>query len=85
MSTKSTLAINMPNFPADNPNIERVPVEQRDPDCPGFHFYEECFEEDKAVYLEMLDVEFEATHQGITVRIPAKVWNRIVKIGERPE
>jgi hypothetical protein len=83
MSTKATLNINMPDFPADLQH--RVVPERRDPTCPAFHFYEEAGEKDGSVYLEMTGAEFEATNHGIMVKIPAKVWNRIIKIGERPE
>jgi hypothetical protein len=83
MSTKATLACNLPDFPEDNPNIDRVPPENRDKDCPKFHLFAEVLEEDQAVYLELPGAEFEASQQGITVKIPAKVWNRIIKIGER--
>jgi hypothetical protein len=31
----------------------------------------------------MRNCEFEATQDGVTVKIPREVWNRIIKIGER--
>jgi len=37
------------------------------------------------VYLELDDCEFEASNDGILVKIPANVWNRIIKVGPRPE
>jgi hypothetical protein len=42
-----------------------------------FHLYEECLEND-AVYLEIEgDVEYEASPNGITVRITLPVWETI--------
>ena len=83
MSTKHTLSWNMPDFPKDSPNIDKVPESSRDPNCPYFCLYEECFEKDGSVYLEMRNCEFEATQDGVTVKIPREVWNRIIKIGEK--
>jgi len=83
MSTKGTLAGNFPDICEDNPHIYRVPPENRDKNCPKFHLYEEALDDDKAVYLELPSAEFEASQHGITLKIPAKVWNRIIKIGER--
>jgi hypothetical protein len=85
MSTKSTLSWNMPDFPKDSPNIDKVPEGNRDPNCPQYSLYEESFEEDGSVYLELRNCEFEATQDGLTVKIPREVWNRIIKIGERPK
>jgi len=83
MSTKNTLSWNFPEFPKDSPNIDNVPETNRDPNCPYYSLFEECFEKDGSVYLEMRNCEFEATHDGVTVKIPREVWNRIIKIGER--
>jgi hypothetical protein len=53
-------------------------------DCPSYHFYEECFERDGSVYLSIdSPVEFEANQHGVTIKIPAAIWNRIIKVGER--
>jgi hypothetical protein len=83
MSTKHTLSWNMPNFPKDSPNIDKVPESNRDPNCHHYRLYEEPFEEDGSVYLELRNCEFEASQDGLTVKIPCEVWNRIIKIGER--
>lgn len=83
MSTKHTLSWNMPDFPKDNPNIDKVLESNSDPNCPNYCLYEESFEEDGSVYLELRNCEFEATQDGLTVKIPCEVWNRIIKIGER--
>jgi hypothetical protein len=83
MSTKHTLSWNSPNFPKDNPNIDKVPESNRDPNCPEYCLYEESFEEDGSLYLDLRKCEFEATQDGVTVKIPIDVWNRIIKIGER--
>jgi len=80
MSTKATLKINIPWIESEDSLLE---AEDRDPDCPYFHLYEEAFEEDGSVYLQMTNAEFEVSNHGIMLKIPAKVWNRIIKIGER--
>lgn len=85
MSTKNTLSWNMPTFPKDSPNIDKVQESNRDPNCPYYCLYEEAFEQDGSVYLEMRNCEFEATQDGVTVKIPLEVWNRIIRIGERPK
>jgi hypothetical protein len=85
MSTRTPLSWNSPDFPRDNPNIDKVPEINRDPGCPEYCLYEDLFQEDGDVYLEMRGCEFHATHTGATVRIPREVWNRIIKIGERHE
>ena len=83
MSTKNTLSWNSPDFPEDSPNIDKVPEGNRDPNCPQYCLYEEPFEEDGSVHLEMRHCEFAATQDGVTMKIPREVWNRIIKIGER--
>jgi len=80
MSTKCTLSYNFPHVPEDN---DKVPAENRDPNCPQYHLYEECFEEDRSVWLDIENIEFKATPDNIVIKIPVSVWNRIIKIGER--
>lgn len=85
MSTKHTLSWNNPDFPKDSPNLDKVPESNRDPNCLYYRLYEEAAEQDGSVYLEMRNCEFEATQDGVTVKIPKEVWNRIIKAGERPK
>lgn len=80
MSTKFTLSINMKNFPKNSPNLDRVPEDKRDPNCPTYHLCQEVGGND--VYLELPGCEFEVTKHCVTICIPPEVWNRIVKIGE---
>lgn len=48
---------------------------------PGVHLYQDAMEGDREddVFLELSDVEFSASNRGITVRIPAGVWEAIRK------
>lgn len=41
-----------------------------------FHFYTDCFDDDH-VYLEMEKCEFTASQDGVTVRIPLRIWEVI--------
>ena len=79
MSTKSTLSWNMPDFPKDSPNIDKVAETNRDPTCPYYCLYEEAFEEDGSVYLEMRNCEFEATQDGVTVKIPSGLSQQLLE------
>lgn len=40
----------------------------------SFHLYEECFERDRNVYLELGGCSFETTPNRIVVEIPLAVW-----------
>lgn len=42
----------------------------------GFHFYHEALDEE-GVYLELDDVEFEASYRRVMVRIPVDIWEVI--------
>jgi hypothetical protein len=42
----------------------------------GFHFYHEALDE-SGVYLELEDVEFEASYRKVMVKIPIDVWEVI--------
>lgn len=70
MSTKRTLSHN---------------IKTKDASCPSYHLYEECFEDDGSLYLELegADVRFVAKNDRVVVRIPCEVWNRIIQIGKR--
>jgi hypothetical protein len=68
MSTRSTIKYNDPKN-GGNPNI------------PDYHFYDEALDCEN-VYLEMSDVEFNATNHGIMIQIPRSVWNEIVEVGK---
>ena len=46
----------------------------------NFHFYSEGFDDD-FVYLELADVDFEATSRRITVPIPIAVWETVRQKG----
>jgi hypothetical protein len=46
-----------------------------------FHFYSEVMEDDGARYLELAGAEFEASHRGVTVKIPAAIWEVIRQLG----
>lgn len=41
-----------------------------------FHLYKECFDED-GVFLQLDNVQFEATPTSVTVKIPLHVWEYI--------
>jgi hypothetical protein len=90
MSVRVTLSYNEypDNVPADV--RERFPVEpgECDSSCPPYHLYRNVLMElrpdGEGVYLELSgpDIEFEATPDAITVRIPGAVWNRIIQVGK---
>lgn len=44
----------------------------------NFHLYSELFDKGN-VYLELKDVQFEATNDGVTVAIPLAIWEVIRK------
>jgi hypothetical protein len=46
-----------------------------------FHLYSEAFDEDGGRYLELRGVEFHASPTGVTVRIPAAIWEVIRHLG----
>ncbi len=46
----------------------------------SFHFYREVMDDDH-VYLEMKDVQFEASHGRVMVPIPIHVWEAIRHLG----
>jgi hypothetical protein len=46
-----------------------------------FHFYSEVMEDDEARYLELTGAEFQANHRGVTVKIPATIWEVIRHLG----
>jgi hypothetical protein len=46
-----------------------------------FHFYSEVMEEDDSRYLELEGAEFQANHRGVTVKIPAAIWEVIRHLG----
>lgn len=81
MSTKCTLDFNSPKA---CPGAQENP-ENRDPKLPDFHLYEDCFDLDGSVYLEILEPDFELDPRRLTLHIPANLWNRIIAIGPRPE
>ncbi len=57
------------------------------PKSEQFHAYLECFDKDKqagTVYLELHDVYFDASPGMVTVAVPPRVWNRLMKIGPIP-
>lgn len=85
MSTKMTLDYNVPDV-----THPEVPPDKRDEKLPRFHIYEEGFEENGTLYLQMEDCEFTVSRASrgrttLTLKIPAAVWNRIIKVGERHE
>lgn len=45
-----------------------------------FHFYHEALDEDN-VYLEIENVEFEASYRRVMVRIPVDIWEVIRRTG----
>lgn len=45
-----------------------------------FHFYHESLDEDN-VYLELENVEFEASYRRVMVRIPVDIWEVIRHTG----
>jgi hypothetical protein len=47
----------------------------------NFHFYSEALEDDDARYLELIGAEFRASHWGVTVKIPAAIWEVIRHLG----
>lgn len=47
----------------------------------NFHFYGEALEDDEARYLELEGAEFQANHRGVTVKIPAAIWEVIRHLG----
>jgi hypothetical protein len=46
-----------------------------------FHLYGEALEEDGGRYLELRGVEFHASPAGVTVKIPAAIWEVIRHLG----
>lgn len=44
-----------------------------------FHFFQDLFDEDHSVYLELRgeDISYSASPKNVTIRIPAHVWERI--------
>ena len=45
-----------------------------------FHLYRECFDTDNSVYLEIRNPEyFEGSPHSVTVKIPRKIFNEILK------
>jgi hypothetical protein len=47
-----------------------------------FHFYSDVMEDDDSRYLELTGAEFQASHHGVTVKIPAAIWEVIRHFGE---
>lgn len=74
MSTKISLSWNSPN--AINGTVPEI---NRDQSCPNYHLYADAFDDD-AVYLSMDGATFECSNNGVTVRIPLVIWNRIIKV-----
>lgn len=84
MSTRYSLSFNFGAVELSPEAQQRIPPERRDATCPAYHLYKEALSIENDVYLELTgkNIEFEATPDSIIVRIPQKVWNRIIKIGE---
>lgn len=55
----------------------------------NFNFYEECFEQDGSVYLQLdeaeveLSTDYKTKKVNVVLKIPLDIWNKIVEIGTR--
>ena len=72
MSTKCTIDHGPDNY-----------YKKKTPDGVDYHFYHECMDDDN-VYLQLRNpVFFELDKDYVTLSIPGKLWNHLVRLGEQ--
>ena len=69
MSTRCTIDYNDPTAKVDDPSL------------PAFHLFSDLYDDNEdgrsPVYLQISGVEFEASPNQVTVRIPWALWERL--------